>query len=136
MIKVIRATKKHTRDIENLLLECGKFRFDGARINNRDLSFVALDRGSVVGFLWVGLMANRTFGYLDQYAVSPNCRLKGVAKALGAKALSVCSSIGVRQLFGIIKHDEYHLASGSNAIKIGGAGIDPVSYSLVQRRLC
>lgn len=135
MIRVIRATKKHVRGLEHLFLEIGKFKFDANRINNRDLSLVAVDNGLVVGFMWVGLMANNTVGYVDWYSVMPSYRRKGVGKLLAAKTIPLCQKKKVQYVFGIIKHDEFHSASGGNALQLGGAGIDPVAYTLVRRRL-
>lgn len=100
-------------------------------INKKDIALQArLESGELIGFIWVGLMANNTIGYFDKVAVDPAHSGKGVINALYRESFKVLYHKGVKQVFGIIRHDAYHLKSCKAALRMGLGG-DPVSYTHV-----
>lgn len=101
-----------------------------AHINNRDISLVArATDGSLVGFLFCGLMAKNTTGYIDKFCVDPTYRKKGVGNALAMACLSELAKRKVRSAFGLIKQDEAHDASAINALKMAmGSDGKPYTY--------
>ncbi len=105
---------------------------DATYFNNKDLSLVAYaDDGSLMGFIWAGLMCKNTVAYIDKFAVDPAYAGKGVGHALQMELFRQGAKRGVRRGLGVIKHDEYFNRSAKDALKMA-AMADPVLYSLVQ----
>lgn len=92
-------------------------------INHRDVALQARhnDTGELVGFLWCGLMAKNKIGYIDKFTVSPEFSKHGIGNLMALRLLQELVKIGVKQVFGIIKHDEYTDKSAMNALKLAMA---------------
>lgn len=102
---------------------------DENHIDKGDIAIVAVDGKDVVGFLWVGLMANRKVGYIDHFVVARTHVGKGVGSKLANKALKVLDAKKVKKVFGIIAQDKYHDASAINGLKMAmSAGSHPYTY--------
>jgi N-acetylglutamate synthase-like GNAT family acetyltransferase len=117
----------------NALLELyGLCELSREYINDRDVSLVYHDMvgtGTVGGFLWCGLMANCTYGYIDKYAVLPENQGKGAAQELAKALRERLVAKGVKNVFGIIKQADWHHASAINGLKMGmSAHMKPYTY--------
>lgn len=134
MIKVIRATKKHYQEIVLLHEADKKVPPPASAINSRDLSFVAIAEGRLVGFVWVGLMAEGTIGYFAYFLVSAQFRNLGISNLLVGKAIAVCSKIGVKEVIGVIDNDQWHPMSVSPTTKVAKAHLVSASCSFFRRR--
>ena len=62
---------------------------------NPGLSFVALDRGKIVGAVLCGHDSRR--GYLHHLAVAETCRKKGIGKALVERVIEQLRSLGIHK---------------------------------------
>ncbi|HCG6612416.1 TPA: GNAT family N-acetyltransferase [Vibrio parahaemolyticus] len=60
---------------------------------NPNLSFVAVDGGTIVGAILVGTDGRR--GYVQHLAVNANCRGKGIGAKLISSAVDALSKIGI-----------------------------------------
>lgn len=111
-------------------MQCyGKYTVDAAHINHRDISLVAVNDNKVVGFLYVGLMAKNTVGYMDKFTIHPDYANQGIGQQLAVKALEESVKRGVREVFGIIQQDQYHDKSAMNALRMAiGSNGTPYTY--------
>jgi N-acetylglutamate synthase-like GNAT family acetyltransferase len=130
MIRIRVAKRFDLPAIRELMQTHGKNSVEEYHINNRDISLVAEMDGKLVGFVWCGLMAQNKFAYVDKVSVHPDYQKKGVTNklywALGKRMVRA----GVKQAFGIIRHDEWHTAAAVNALKMG-FGSDGYNYTYV-----
>lgn len=101
-MKIRRALKQDVTGLENLF-ELHGAEFNEDFINKKDLSFVAVEKEKVIGFIWVGLVANSSIGYIDFFFVDPEHVSKGVGKALGHKMKEIAKKKSVKQLVGQIE---------------------------------
>lgn len=100
-------------------------------INKRDYAYQArLDSGELIGFVWCSLMANNTVAYFDKVAVDPDHAGKGVINALFKELFPILYRKGVKEVNGIIRHDDYHLKAAKAVLRMGLGG-DTVSYTYV-----
>lgn len=100
-------------------------------INKKDIALQArLESGELIGFIWCGLMANNTIAYVDKVTVDPAHTGNGVIHNLYKELFKIAYSKGVKQVFGIIRHDAYHLKSAKAALRMGLGG-DTISYTHV-----
>lgn len=136
MITVKRATKKDLPAIRFLMQKYGnKMLVCEWHINNKDIALQARhDDGTLVGFVFGGLMANNKVCYVDKIAIDPEYRKQGIANKLYQELFKVALNRGVVQAFGVIKQDEYHDASCVNALKMA-FGADNKPYTYVQGNL-
>lgn len=117
--------------IDHLMNQYGKMSVSPEHINRRDIALQArTDNGALVGFIWMGVMAKGTFGYVDKFTVDPAYAGQGVGRLLANRLLSECQTRGVRTVHGFIRQDEYHDKSGVNALKMA-MGADPLPYTFV-----
>lgn len=106
-----------------------KLDITAAHINKRDISLQArLATGELVGFVWCGLLANKTLCYMDKVVIHPDFHRKQILNELYTELFKIAYKMGVKQVFGIIRHDEYHDASGVQALRMG-MGADKESYT-------
>jgi N-acetylglutamate synthase-like GNAT family acetyltransferase len=126
-----RATKADLPAIKYLMDKYGKMDIDASLLNNRDIALQArLESGELVGFTWVGLMANNTKGYVDKAVVDPNHAHKGIAKELFKEVLKQCHSRGVKQVIGMVRQDEFHDKCLMGSLRTGSK-IGDKPYTLV-----
>lgn len=125
-----RARPKDLPGIQALMGAYDKFQVESCHINHRDIALVAEHEHTIVGFVWVGLMAKNTMGRVDKFAVRPEYSRRGVGEALGRELLCEAKKRGVKYLSASIRHDQYHNASCANALKIGMQG-DTAAYTAV-----
>lgn len=133
MIQVSKPKKDDLPALQYLMQQYGKFTIDANHLNPRDIALQArnTDNGEVAGFVWLGLMANSTVGYIDKFIVHPDYKNKGIGKLLANHALEACVKRGIKEVFGLIKQDQYHDASAFNALRMAMTS-DNASYTLVQ----
>lgn len=106
-----------------------------SHLNKRDIALqVRLPTGEIIGFVWCGLMANKTIAYVDKAVVHPAYHHKGVLNKLYLELLSKAYEVGVKDVFAVIKHDEYHDASAVNCLRMA-VGADSDSYTYVTNTL-
>lgn len=100
-----------------------------AHLNKRDIALQArLPSGELIGFIWCGIMANKTLCYMDKVIIHPDFHHNQILNALYQELFKIAYKMGIKQVFGIIRHDEYHDASGVQALRMG-LGADKESYT-------
>lgn len=127
---ISRATKADINAISYLMQESGKMSVSEDLFNNRDIALQAReDSGELIGFLWCGLMAKNSIGYLDKLAVSKKGNHKLARKMLGLAMKDELVKRKVRSVFGLIMHDQYHDRAAINALQWAfGAHSAPYTY--------
>lgn len=131
MILISRAKKEDLPAIQHLMRMYGnKCQVEKEHLNHKDIALQArLDSGELVGFLWVGLMANNSLGYIDKFAVDSNYSGKKIGNQLAHAMLKEVNKRKVKQVFGIIKQDQYHDKSAINALKMAiRSDVTPYTY--------
>jgi len=108
--------------------------FNPDLVNDNDISLVATDGNKVVGFLWVGLMANNTMAYIDRFIVHQDYRGRGIGNKLGTAAFKQAAKKNVEEFHGFIKNDSFYEASAVNALRLGLGG-DNKPYTHVRGHL-
>lgn len=136
MIRVSKANKEDLNAIRHLSAIYGhKMVIEDYLINKRDIALQARhEDGSLVGFVWCGLMGSNKIGYVDKVMVHPEYSDQGVLAALYTELFKVGLKLGVRQAFGIIRHDQYHDKSAKGALHMAW-GADPLPYTHVMADL-
>lgn len=131
---VHKATKQDFPAIHFLMSRYGKMTVQPEHLNSKDITLCARDdSGKLVGFLYIGLMAQGTVGYIDKFAVDPEYAGKGVGQLLAKEALKACLKRGVREVFGVIRQDQFHEKSAMNALKMAfSAHKEPYTYVSAQ----
>lgn len=100
-------------------------------LNKRDVSVqVRNEAGVVIGFVWAGLMSNKTVAYIDKAVVHPDYHHKKVLLDMYRYLYPILKEIGVKSVQAVIRHDEYHHASATQALRMG-AGADSSNYTYV-----
>lgn len=128
---ISRCTKADLPAIQYLMGQYAKTTITPEHLNKKDIALQArLESGELIGFVWCGLMANNTIGYVDLVTVDPTHTGRGVIHALYHELLVIAYNKGVRKAFGIIRHDQYHLKSAKAALRMAWGG-DTSSYSHV-----
>lgn len=135
MIIVRTATKQDLNEIQVLL---GKYdnimQVNSEHLNNYDVALQArLDSGELVGFIWCGLMANKTLGYVDKFVVDPKYANQKVGLLLCQTLTKTLLTLGIKEAIGYIRQDEYHDKSALNALKTV-MKTDRVSYTQVSAK--
>lgn len=131
MINLYRATKQDLPAVSELLNTYGKQSIYPEMLNNKDIAIQARDEtGTCVGFIWCGLMAQNTVGYIDMFTVHPDHANKGIGKMLAQALMDTCLKRRVRSVFGVIKHDQYHNKSAMNALRYAMAAY-PDNFTFV-----
>lgn len=126
-----KASKQDYPAIHLLMSRYGKMSVNPEHLNSKDISLCARDgEGKLVGFVYVGLMAQGTVGYIDKFVVDPEYAGKGVGNALARAAFQAATKRGVREVFGVIRQDQYHEQSAVNALKMA-FGAHKESYTYV-----
>lgn len=126
-----KATKGDLPAIRYLLNQYGKMIIGPEHLGHRDISICARNsEGAVIGFLYIGVMAQNTVGYIDKFCVDPAAKGKGVGNLLAKAAFTACQKRGVKEVFGVIRQDEHHDKSAMNALKMA-FGAHPESYTYV-----
>jgi N-acetylglutamate synthase-like GNAT family acetyltransferase len=100
-------------------------------INKKDLALQARDdTGALVGFVWVGLMCGGKLGYVDKVMVDPEYSGKReVLPSLYKELFKLAKSVGIVDVYGIIRHDQYHDRSAKAALTMAwGADSAPYTY--------
>lgn len=133
MIQVRRAGRQDLAAINELMKAYAKtadMAVAEHHINSRDVALVAREpEGSVVGFLWMGLMACNRIAYLDKFVVHPDYARQGVGKLMALRMYDIGRNLGVKDVFGVIRRDEHHDKSALNALKVAfSAHSDPYTY--------
>lgn len=130
MILISRCKLVDLGSIKDLLSMYGKkVEITSNHINKRDIALQArLETGELVGFVWGGMLANKTIGYLDKVVIHPDHHHKGILNLLYKELFKQAYQAGVREMFGIIRQDEYHDASAVQALRMA-VGADAVSYT-------
>lgn len=129
MIEIRRAKPYHIPDIHKLCNQYAYETVDKDCINNKDISIVALDDQTVIGFMWCGLMSNQKLGYISHFMVDAKYAKQGIGQLLYKRLYSVCKLKKVEKVFGIIAQDEYHDRAAMNALKMAGKGYaTPYTY--------
>lgn len=136
MVYISKATKQDLPAIDELLSKYDSImRISPSYLNKRDVSLQARDEsGKLVGFVWAGLLANRTLAYVDMAVIHPDHHHKGILLKLYRELFKICYSLGVKDMLGVIRHDQYHDASGIQALRLG-VGADSQNYTLVKANL-
>jgi N-acetylglutamate synthase-like GNAT family acetyltransferase len=125
-----KASKQDLPAIRMLMQSYGKMVVGPEHVNQRDIALCARDdEGRLVGFLYMGLMAQNKVGYLDKFCVDRGLAGKGVGSALAMACFEAAKKRGVREVFGVIRQDEFHEKSAMNALKMAfGAHKEPYTY--------
>jgi len=129
-MKIRRARKSDLTQINELCQTCRWTGITQPFINKRDLSLVVIDENQVVGFMWVGLMANGTVGYQDWYLVHPDHARKGVGTELAKRMTSIAKKKGVDVLFAHVEPTPSHDKVLINSKKIGMKSM-PNKYTML-----
>lgn len=121
--------------IRFLMQKYGKMVVTESLLNSRDIAIQArLDSGELVGFLWCGLMAKGTIGYLDKFCVDPSYAKQGVGNALALALKTELVKRRVHSVFGLIKQDKFHDKSAMNALKCA-MGSHDAPYTFVEAQV-
>ena len=129
-MKIRRARKSDLKQINNLCQLCSWTGLSSDFINKRDLSLVVVDDKKILGFMWVGIMANGTVGYQDWYLVHPELAGKGVGLALAQRMADVAKKKGVEILFAHVEPTPSAEKVLRNSEKIG-MKVMPKQYTLL-----
>ena len=129
------AHKQDYPAIVSLLNQYGKFTLTQRHINHRDISIVSYSpTGECNGFLWVGLMAGNTVGYIDKFCIGREYAGERLGKRMALIGIQECLKRGVREVMGIIRQDEYHDKCAMSALK-AAIGADELPYTFVRADL-
>lgn len=131
MLHITKCQKQDLIAINDLL---SKYNFDALtpdHINRRDITLQArLSTGELVGFVACGLMCNKTWAYVYSLAVDPEHIKHGIVNKMYQYLLKELDEVGCKQVFGTIRHDQYHNAAAVNALKMG-LGAHPENFTFV-----
>lgn len=131
MVSIKRASRSDLPAIVHLMQQSGKMIIEPCHLNNRDIALQArADDGSLVGFLWCGLMCGGKYGYIDKFAVDKEYQGTGLGQLLSLSMLKEISKRGVRRVIGCIKTDEHHEPCAMNALKVAMAA-DKEPYTFI-----
>ena len=127
-MRVQRATKNHLDKIVSFLEPYYPINITEDYFNNHDVAVIAVDdKDDVIAFVWIGLSANRKFGYIDYYAIHPDYAGHQITARLGKQVVKVLAKKGVERITGIVAVDEYAERVAVNAQKMG-LMIDKLPY--------
>jgi N-acetylglutamate synthase-like GNAT family acetyltransferase len=130
-VYISRASKQDLPAIKELLHQYAKFTVEAYHLTKRDLAFMArLESGELVGFMWVGLMANNKIAYVDKVTIHPKFHKQGILQKLYAEAFKQAFMRGVEFAEGYIRQDQFHEASGVQALRMAFGG-DSLPYTRV-----
>jgi N-acetylglutamate synthase-like GNAT family acetyltransferase len=127
---VRRAKRSDLPQISALQAQYGKMSVGPELINHRDIAIVAEDMGRIVGFVYCGLMAQNTLGYVDKIVVDRDCAHKRVCQSIYKELGRLLVRMNVKTVFGIVKHDEFHDRAIMNALRMAMKG-DAVPYTYI-----
>lgn len=103
-------------------------------LNKWDIALLAEHKDQPVGFVWCGLMSGRELGYVDHFTIHPDYSNKRVAVQLAAKFTEVVHKLGVKKVFGVIGHHQYHHKSLTGALRMGMVP-HRIAYTFVQKEI-
>jgi len=107
---ISRATKSDIPAIEHLLAPSGKFLFSKRAINKVDLAYqVRNEEGRLVGFIWCGLMAGKSVGYIDHFCIAPDYAKQGIAQGLWDHLYKEVKARGIKYLLGNTANDDHQI---------------------------
>ena len=134
-MKVRKARKEDLEALNAIAEHYGWRHIPSNFINKRDIALTAVSKkDGPVGFLWCGLMAQNSFGYLEWFLVHPTFRKKGVGSALGKQFVKIAKKFNVKVVIGNVRHTEYHDSVIVNAYKIGMMA-DQIPHTLILGQL-
>lgn len=120
---VIRARKKHYKQIEALMEACGSAPIPESAINAHEISLVAMRGRNVVGFTWATLIAGGKIALVSNICVHPNYRKRGIAKRLSEKLSHVLDRKGAVQVWAYLdQNDPEFDIIGTHVAKCGMVG--------------
>lgn len=136
MLLISRARKQDLPAIHELMRLYGsKMQVGSEHLNNRDIALQARNaNGELVGFVWAGLMAQNTLAYIDKVAIRPDYAKQGVSQLLYHELFKLGARRGVKEVFGIIRQDQYHDKAAVNALKMA-FGADSLPYTYVRAQM-
>ncbi len=130
-----RAIRSDLPVIQDLASKYGKMEVGTEHLSHHDIALVARGAdGSLMGFIWLGIMAKGTTGYIDKFMVAPEYRKRGVGQALTQALFTEALKRRVVHAFGVIRQDEYHDAYATHALGTAMKG-DPFTYTLIRNNL-
>lgn len=129
-MRVRRAKARDLAKIAELCTSCGFNAPNDKVINSQDIAIIAEDGTKAIGFLWCGLMAKNSIGFVDFFIVHPDHRGQKVGEAIGQQLIKISNLKKVDLIIGTVRHDEFHDFSVANGRKIGLAP-EPSSYTLI-----
>lgn len=114
-----RAKKEDLPQIDALMNLYGLMTISPEHINKRDVSLVAETQDKlIIGFLWMGVMAKNTLGYIDKVTVHRDYNKQGISQKLFKALTPWVKRLGIQQILGFIRQDEFHNQSVVNALKM------------------
>lgn len=132
MITVSKARREDLPSIRHLSAIYGhKLLVEDYHLNNNDIALQArADNGDIAGFVWAGLMAKNKVAYVDKAMVHPDYSMHGVLPKLYLELMHIGIRRGVKQVFGIIRQDQYHDKAAKAALHMAFGG-DELPYTYV-----
>lgn len=131
MYRIKRANIQHILCINELLINSNLSSITPDHLNGKDLAIAVFDEDKLIGFLWVGLMAKNTLGWIDYFVIHPDYRTQGVGELLAKRALELGKQKGVKRAIAAIGHHEFHSASAMNALKMAMIA-EPIPYTFIK----
>lgn len=133
---ITKATKADLPAIQDLMSKYdNKCKIEAYHLNNKDLNRqVRTEDGTLVGFAWIGLMAGKKVAYADKLVVHPDFHHRGIPGMMFKELITEGLRLGVEEMFGIIRQDEYHDASAVSTLKVA-VGADLLPYTYVRASL-
>lgn len=132
MIIIRKANKSDLPGIRALMDTHDTMSIDADYINNRDISLVAYaEEGTLIGFIWFGIMCNGKLAYIDKLSVHPEYQHQKVGNQLCMASLEELKKRKVTNIIGFVKQDEYHAPALVNAMRMAFYS-DNVTYTGIQ----
>lgn len=116
---VTRALPEHIEDINKLISTYGFSEMPVAMLNKHDISLIAKEDDKILGFVWCGLMGQKTCGYIDYFVIDPKAARLGVGKQMATHLVRIIKRKGVQKVLAIIAHNEFHDRSLASAVYMG-----------------
>lgn len=131
LVSIKRARPSHLNGINTLLERNGLLPITIDKIYKDSVAIVACMGESVVGFIWLGLMARQTMAYIDHFVVHEDFSGYGVGHALATKAHKAIQSKKTDYIFGVIRlENPSYTKSSINALKMA-FGSDGYTYTYI-----
>lgn len=129
---ISKATKSDLSAIKYLISKySNRIEFEDNYINKNDIALQARsDTGELIGFVWVGLMAKNSFGYIDCLVVDPEFKGNKIAQGLLKAMLLESKKRKINRIFGVIAQDEFHDSCAISALKAGSKFSTTIAYTM------